>query len=387
MTGLFTNPLKILLVAVEPSGDALGAALYTELKFLLPEGTEFYGCGGLLMTQAGFPSAFPTDSFSVIGLTGFLKAIPEGVKRAKQIGRIAQEHDVDLAVYIDAWAFSWRAARYTRLYSPRTKTIKYATPQVWASRPGRVQTVKSYFDHVLNLLPFEPQYFHAAGISAEFTGNPNFQLVYNQDTDEGTTIDKYNLTDQSILTVLPGSRKSEIQLLARPFNETISKLQKLLPHLQVVIPAAPAVADLVRDEFGEQKNVKFIDPEDRFSIFKLSDAALAASGTVSTELAIAKTPMVVAYKVDALTYAWAKCIALTECFSILNIAAGEELIPEFIQHDCEAEHLVPALHRLLCDDNKRQKQKEAFISLLDDLAINDAPAAQRAAKAIVNQLR
>ncbi len=388
MNDIPTKPLNVLLVAVEPSGDALGAALYTELKILLPNDTNFIGCGGLQMEAAGFSNSFPTDAFSIIGLTGFLKAIPEGIKRAKQIGRIAQEHDADIAIYIDAWAFSWRAARYTKKYSPRTKTIKYATPQIWASRPGRVKTVKRYFDHALTLLPFEPQYFHAAGMSAEFTGNPNFQKVYEQETDEVQTLEKYAInTESPVLAVLPGSRKAEVNLLSDPFKKTIDELRKLLPQLQVLIPAAPAVEGLVKEAFSHQENIKFISPADRYSVFKISDVALAASGTVSTELAIAETPMVVAYKVDPLTYAWAKCIALTDCFSILNIAANEEIIPEYIQHDCEPEHLVPALFNLLTNEDERSIQKRAFSRLLKDLAINEAPAAETAARAIINQIR
>ncbi|MCI5043518.1 MAG: hypothetical protein MRY72_02375, partial [Aquisalinus sp.] len=130
-----TKPLTVLLAAVEPSGDALGASLYKVLKERLPDNTHFIGCGGMTMKSAGFTSAFSTDSFSVIGLSGFLKAIPEGIKRAREVGELAAENHADIGIYIDGWAFSWRAARYTKLYSPNTLTVKYATPQVWASRP------------------------------------------------------------------------------------------------------------------------------------------------------------------------------------------------------------------------------------------------------------
>ncbi len=388
MTPTKLKPLKILLAAVEPSGDSLGAALYRQLKNKTPEGTEFFGCGGLLMEQEGFHSAFPTDAFAIIGLTGFLKAIPEGLKRAKEIGQLAAVNGIDAAVFIDGWAFSWRSARYTKMYSPKTLTVKYAAPQVWASRPGRVHTAKQHFDSVLTLLPFEPPYFQGIGMKAEFVGNPNFQSVYNQAVDKNAFIERYGLTGQKILVVLPGSRKSEVSYLAKPFGETIETLTDQIDNLRVIIPPAPVVSNLVKELFAPYSDkITYIEPNERFAAFHIADAALAASGTVSTELAITGTPMIVAYKLDPLTYFWARSVATTEYVSILNNAAQKEIIPELLQDDCTPELLVPAVRDLLMDEDKQNLQRSAFTKLLDDLAINEAPAAERAAEAVLDLLR
>ncbi|MCI5048658.1 MAG: lipid-A-disaccharide synthase [Aquisalinus sp.] len=383
-----TTPITVLLAAVEPSGDALGASLYRVLKERLPDNTNFIGCGGIAMEAAGFSSAFSTDAFSVIGLTGFLKAIPEGMKRAREIGELAASNHADIGVYIDGWAFSWRAARYTKLYSPNTLTVKYATPQVWASRPKRVERVREHFDSVLTLLPFEPAWFEAAGVRAEFVGNPNFQSVYEQNMDGVNFIQQHGLQDKKILIVLPGSRKSEVSQLAPVLNETISKLVTKHPDLAVIIPPAPSVRYFVKELFAPSKDqITYIEPEERFSAFKAATAAIAASGTVTTELAIAGTPMIVAYKTDALTALWAKSVVTTDYVTILNNAAGREVIPEYLQEDCTTEMVLPAIEALLSDEVERTRQKAAFGKLLEELEIDQAPAAEKAADAVLELLR
>ncbi|WP_306253856.1 lipid-A-disaccharide synthase [Parvularcula sp. IMCC14364] len=382
-----TKPLKVLLAAIEPSGDALGASLYKVLKKSLPDDTVFFGCGGMLMEQEGFSSSFPVDEFSIIGLTGFLKAIPEGVKRAREIGQLAASLQADIGIYIDGWAFSWRAARYTKMYSPDTLTVKYAAPQIWASRPGRVERVKQHFDSVLTLLPFEPAWFRDAGIHAEFVGNPNFQTVYAQSMDGAGFREKYNLEGKSILVALPGSRKSEVSHLAPVYGDIFTALADRNSALSIVIPPAPNVASLVKDSFADHQDlITFIQPEERFDAFNAATAALAASGTVTTELAIAGTPMIVAYKTDPLTAFWAKSVVTTDYVTILNNAAGREVIPEFLQEDCTAELIAPVLEILLTDDTEQTIQKKAFGQLLSDLDVDKEPAAEKAAEVILSLL-
>lgn len=387
MTLLISKPVKIMLVAVEPSGDSLGAALYRELKLSLPDDTQYFGCGGPLMEVEGFKSAFPIDAFSVLGPTGVMKVIPEGLKRAKEIAELAEHEAMDMAIFIDGWTFSRASSKRIRDLSPQTIIVKYAAPQIWASRPWRVKVVKDYFDAVLTLLPFEPPLFTQAGIRATFVGNPNFQAVAEQETDPDGFRAKYQIGDDKLLVVLPGSRKSEVSRLAIPFGETIQQLKAEIDGLRIVIPAAPSVRELTDTLFSaHDKDVIFIPPEERFCAFKAANAALAASGTVSTELAISDTPMIIAYKVDGLTALWAKFLVNTKYISILNVAADRAVIPEYLQNDCTVEKLVPAVRTLLQDEQAARNQKETFAPLIKELGVYGAPAAKKAAEEILQLL-
>lgn len=376
---------KVLIAAVEPSADQMGAALYKALQERLPDDTEFMGCGGREMEKAGFQSSFPIDAFSVMGLTDALKVLPEALKRGKELAEMCAERQVDAAIFIDAWAFSRICAKRIRDKAPATKIIKYAGPQIWASRPERITAVKQYFDAVLTLFPFEPKYYIAHGIEAEFVGNQNYQDTV---AELRKLPEKAGAEDGAKnLLVLPGSRKAEVRQLAPVFTSVLERLFEKHPDLKVSMPVAPAVSDMVTEAFASLKDrIDFVPSEERFAAFKQADVALAASGTVTTELAISRTPMVVVYKIDALSFSWLSRVATTEYVSILNIAADREILPEFIQKDCEAELILPAVEELLTDSQARQKQINAFDALLDDLEVDGAPAAQKAADAILKFL-
>ncbi|MBD0427803.1 lipid-A-disaccharide synthase [Aquisalinus flavus] len=378
------RPLTIMLAAVEPSGDSLGAALYAELKQRAPDGTRFFGCGGEQMSKAGFESAFPIDAFSVVGFTDVIGAIPEGMKRARDLAELAARERADIAIFIDGWTFSRIGAKRMKHYAPDTLVVKYAAPQVWASRPQRVDFVKQYFDAVLTLLPFEPAYFEREGVAAEFVGNPNFERAARQAGDPKGWRQANGLVDDPLLLVLPGSRRGEVTRLADPFCDAIRLLHAQMPDLKFVMTPVPSVEPLTRDLFAPVEDlVLYASPEDRFSVFRAADAAMAASGTVSTELAIARTPMVVAYRVDELTYYWAQRVMISDYVSILNIAAQREIIPELLQNDCTGAMLAEEVTRVLTHDESRQLQLTAFDDFLPKLGLSDKPAAARAAEAVL----
>ena len=166
---------SIMLAAVEPSGDALGAALYGELNLKIPD-AELFGCGGALMAEQGFSSLFSTDSFAVMGFTDVAKALPEGFRRARQLAQEVARRNADAAILIDGWAFSRVTAKRIRALSPATKIFKFAAPQVWASRPQRVDFVKKYFDGVLTLLPFEPPFLMRRVSLRLLSATPPFKM-------------------------------------------------------------------------------------------------------------------------------------------------------------------------------------------------------------------
>lgn len=371
----------ILLAAVEPSGDALGAALYAELKALLPD-ARFIGCGGSQMAEAGFTSAFDIGALAVMGFTDVIKVIPEGLAKARDLAQLAAREQADIAIFIDGWTFSRIGAKRLREYAPDTTVVKYAAPQIWASRPQRIDFVVKYFDAVLTLLPFEPPLFTAAGVPAAFVGNSNFERVYEEPSSAAWFRQHYGLNDGKVLLVLPGSRQGEVTRLAVPFIQTVRVLREADPTLQVIMAPARSVAEKTRDLYA-QIDAKLIDPSDRYHAFAVADAALAASGTVVTEVAIKGTPVVVAYKVDDLTYFWAQRVMTADFVTILNIAAGREIIPEYLQTDCTAELLIPAVESLLYNEAAAAAQRSAVAAVLPELGGHSKSAARQAAEAVL----
>jgi lipid-A-disaccharide synthase len=372
-----------MVVAVEPSADAIGAALVLALKDVAPPGAEFSGVGGPMMAAAGISSLFPFERLAVMGLTDALRAFPEALRRADEIALFAASEKIDAAIFVDAWAFSKIAAGRLRKIAPQTKIFKFAAPQVWASRAHRVNEVKKNFDGVLCLLPFEPPYFEKAGVPAAFIGNPNFQAAFAARGDAADFRRRHALGEAPLLAVLPGSRRGEIRAHLKPFGEAVRILVSRLPSLRVVTalpaPVAPLAEPVIRTWPG---GPIFATPEEKADAFAAADAALAKSGTVTTELAANGVAMVVAYKVDPLTALWARMIVTTKYATILNVVAGRQLIPEHIQGNCRPERLAADVLALLTDRELRLEQIELFPSLLARLGVDGAPAGELGARKI-----
>ncbi|MEM9421396.1 MAG: lipid-A-disaccharide synthase [Pseudomonadota bacterium] len=373
----------ILLAAVEPSADALGASLLKELKPLVP-GARFVGCGGPQMAEQCFESAFDTSAFSVMGFTDVAKVLPEAWRRARQIARMCADEKISTAVFVDGWSFSRLAAKRIRKRSPETKIVKFAAPQVWASRPQRVDFVKDHFDLVLTLLPFEPPYFEKVSVQSIFVGNPNFEHVASVPRSGPAFRARHELGAAPILVVLPGSRKGEVARLLDVFGDTVTAAAERIPGLKTVLAAAPAVRDLVKEGISNwPTDPLIVQADERYDAYAAADVALVASGTATTELAMSDTPMVVAYRVDPLTAYWARKVLVTEYVSILNVAAGEAIIPERLQQECTPEQLTADIVRLFTDDEARRLQLSAFRRLLPDL-VGSGNAATKAAAAIAS---
>lgn len=372
----------ILLTACEPSGDALGAALMRSAK-ALREGIRFIGGGGPLMKAEGLEKALPTDKLAVMGPADALAALPRAQNLTKRLGKLAAEEKPDAAVLIDSWAFSKMAAEEIKKRAPDTKLAKLAVPQVWASRPQRAETASQLFDLLMCLLPFEPPYFEAHGGHAVFVGNPNFQSAARKPRSGPAFRARYDIGDSPLLLVLPGSRNGEVKKLLPVFEEAIDEAAEKLPGLRLAIIVADAVKKRVQAAAASWKHdVIVVGSDERFDAFDAGDVALAASGTVTTELALTSTPMIVTYKVGSLTAYWAKKVITTPYVTVLNVAAGEEVIPERLQGDCTPTQLCADIVRLFNDDEARRRQMSAFRRLLPKL-VGSEDAADAAAKAVL----
>jgi lipid-A-disaccharide synthase len=376
--------LKVLLAAVEPSADSIGAGVMKELRKLAPD-TEFHGCGGPEMASAGLSPLFPIDQFSVMGVSDALRIAPLAVRRARELAAYAAAHKIDVAVLIDAWAFSRITAERLRKISPATTVIKLVAPQVWASRPHRVKFVKRRFDGVLALLPFEPHLFQREGVPAEFVGNPNFQTAWRLKGNGEAFRARRNLGDSPLLAVLLGSRRREVTRLAKPFADAVGILAKEVPGLRIVSPVAAAVSDLVKRKMRNWPcEPILVGPEEKYDAMAAANVGLAASGTVSTELAINRTPLAVAYRVDPLTAFWARRVKTTPYASIVNVAADRFVIPEFIQENCDGRLIASALLELFEDPSAYVEQASAFDVILKELGVDGPPAAAAAAQRILD---
>lgn len=372
-----------MLAAVEPSADSIGASVIRELRRLSPDAV-FSGCGGPLMAAEGLESLFEVEPFAVMGATDVLRVAPLAMNRARELAEYAAVANVDVAVFVDGWAFSRLAAVRFKRFAPGATVIKLVAPQVWASRPQRVKFVKEHFDGVLTLLPFEPQWFAREGVPAEFVGNPNFQTAWIERGNGAAFRARKNLGDAPVLAVLLGSRKREVTRLAGPFGEAVGILAREIPGLRIVSPVADAVADLVRKTMrGWPCEPILVGRDEKYDAMAAADVGLTASGTASTELAINRTPMAVGYKADPLTAFWARLVKTTPYASIINVVADRFVIPEFIQENCDGRLIASALLELFEDPGAYVEQAAGFDVYLKELGVDGPPAAALAAERII----
>ena len=378
----------VLVTALEASGDVLGAELMVELRKRLGPDTRFIGVGGPAMAVEGLQSAFDIAELSVVGLLEGLLAYRRADRRARQLAELAVREKPDIAVLIDSWGFSYLLARRLRAALPGLPLVKFVAPQAWATRPGRAKVLARTFDRLLSIIAFEVPLFEAAGVPTTFVGHPAL-------ADDVPKSDRKRLRERigagpedAILLVLPGSRASEVARLMPPFEEAIAILKTDRPNLHVIIAPAPTVAiQVVARAAGWPFRTHMIeDAEGRRDAMVGADVALACSGTVTTELAVAGCPMVVAYRLGWLGYEIAKRILRTRFITLINIAADEAVAPEMIQDDCTGPKLAHELAIRLDDPVFRQRQRDAQIRALERLGGRGPPPARRASEAIVEML-
>lgn len=375
------NGPKIMLVAGEASGDQLGGRLMVAIK-QQESNACFIGVGGPRMESEGLKSLFPMNEMSVMGLAEVIPHIPHLLKRISQTADYAKSERPDAVVTIDAPDFSFRVGK--KLKGKGIPLIHYVAPSVWAWRAGRAKKIAGFLDHLLALLPFEPPYFEKEGLPTTFIGHSAVEERHDGDG-ERFCVQHSISADKKLLAVLPGSRNSEVKRLLPVFREVIDAIAIKYPDARIVVPTVSKVADTVRAEMASWP----LDPivvatdQERHDAFAAANCALAASGTVSLELAIAGVPHVIAYQVNAITGWIAKRLIKIDTVTIVNLVLKRKLIPEFLQESCKATNIIPVLDELLAEGPARCDQKAGFDDACTMLGFGDRAPSQKAAEQIL----
>lgn len=358
------DTLKIFIVAGEHSGDALGAKLMQALHRLRAGEIAFSGVGGDEMAAQGFQSLFSISDVAVMGPLSILPRLPRIVRRVYQTVDAALAWKPDVVVIIDSPEFTHPIAKRIRRRAPHIPIVDYVSPSVWAWRPGRAKRMRGYIDHVLALLPFEPgAHARLGGPVCTYVGHPLIERLDEiQSADGGELAQRLGISDgRPVLLVLPGSRRSEVDHLIDVFGEAVSRLAEENQQVHVVIPAVRHLRELIGQRTaGWAVRPHVIDgAADKYAAMRLARAALAASGTVTLELALAGTPSVVAYKVDALIARF-RFLLKVKSVVLANLVLDQNVYPEILQDDCTGENLAQALSPLLGDTPSRRAQRDAL---------------------------
>jgi lipid-A-disaccharide synthase len=383
------RPLRLYLIAGEHSGDALGAKLMAEIKARLGAGVVFDGVGGEEMAREGLVSLFPLSDVAVMGPINIAKQLPRLIDRVHQTVRDAVAVGPDVVVIIDSPEFTHPIAKRIRRRLPQVPVIDYVSPSVWAWRPGRAKKMRAYVDHVLALLPFEPEaHERLGGPACTYVGHSlSERLDWVRAQDGAALAARLGLDPKKrVLVVLPGSRASEVTRLMGPFGETVRRVRDACPKgLEVLLPVVPSVRGLVETALKEwDVPVRFVEGEaDKFAAFRLADAALAASGTVTLELGLSGTPAVVAYKVDAVA-AQLRFLMKVKSIVLANLVADEIIYPEFIQERVTGPVLAKALLPLLSDTPERRAQVSLLPRVPERIATGDKRPSALAADVVLD---
>jgi len=385
--GAVRRELKVFVVAGEHSGDALGGRMMAEINEQTHGNVRYLGVGGDRMSDAGLVSQFALEEVAVMGPMSILPHLPRIVRRVYQTVDAALAADPDVVVIIDSPEFTHPIAKRIRRKRPDIPIVNYVSPSVWAWRPGRAQRMRHYVDHVLALLPFEPgEHQRLSGPPCSYVGHPLIERkAWLQSLDAEPLALSLRLDrSKPVVVVLPGSRKSEVARFFAIFREAIDLVAHWEQQPTIIIPTVPTARSLIESQLQQwPMKVHLIEgEEDKFRAFKLADAALAASGTVTLELALAGTPAVVGYRVDRLA-AQFKFLLKTPSIVLANLVAGKNIYPELIQERCTPVRLARALAPLLSDSPERRAQKQGLSEIASRMNIPGTTPSRKAAEIIL----
>lgn len=375
--------MKIMLVAAEASGDALGAGLARALRARQPD-VDFVGVGGPRMAEQGIVSPFDIAELSILGWLEGLRAYGRVKTRVADTVALAVRERPDAVVLIDSWGFTIRVAKAIRAVLPHVKLIKYVGPQVWASRPGRAKTLAGAVDHLLALYAFDAPWFAREGLATTVVGSQALHIDMG-DADPTRFRAHRNLTmDQPLLLILPGSRPSEIRLMTPIYEQAAIRLKAERPDLEVAVVAAGTVAEDVAARVGAWPfRAHLVDEADKYAAMKAATVALATSGTVSTELALAGVPMVIGYRFAPVSYAIMKPFFKGKYATLFNHAVDEEIAKELIQTEATPERFVAEVGWLLDDRVARADQAARQTAALDQMGREGRDPSELAAEAVL----
>ncbi len=374
------NPLYFF-VAGEPSGDVLGAHLMKALQQLSNDSIEFSGIGGKSMEAEGFTSLFPMEELSIMGVFEVLPHVPRLMQRMKETARAIDAEKPAVVVTIDAPAFAHGVAK--RIRDKTILHVHYVAPTVWAWRPWRVQKFKRHFDHLFALLPFEPPLFENSGLPCTFVGHPVVET--GAENGNGSRFRRLHgiTSEATVLCVLFGSRKGEVKQLATIFDATVKRIANRCPDLVVVAPTINNLASTIKELTVSWKTPTIIveGPDEKYDAMAACNAALAASGTVSLELAMAEVPSVVTYRLPWPTYLVIKAMSNVRFVTLINIILDREVVPELLQNNCRPDKLCEVVLRLL---DSGIHQVKASREALNRIGMDDEQPSKRAAKKLLS---
>jgi len=383
--------MKVFILAGEPSGDRLGGALMAGLKALRPD-VEFDGIGGPEMIAQGLESRFDMSELSVMGFAEVLPKYRALMARINETAQAVLRTQPDVLITIDSPDFSLRVARRVKAKSA-IRTVHYVAPSVWAWRPGRADRMARSVDHVLALLPFEPPFMRDAGMRCDFVGHPVVAEPVASEAEAAAFRAEHDLGDAPLLLVLPGSRQSEVSRLGPVFQQVVARLHLERPDIRVVMPvAAPVIGAVRRLTQNWDRAPLILNPLDadvadpsaqKRAAFRAADVALAASGTVSLELAASETPMVIAYDMNWLSRQIIGRMVKVDTVTLVNLVSETRSVPEFIGANCRPGPISAAVLRVLADP---AAQNEAMALTMDRLGRGGDAPGLRAAKAVLEAM-
>jgi lipid-A-disaccharide synthase len=375
--------MKVMLVAAEASGDALGAGLARTLKAQRAD-IQLVGVGGPKMAAEGITSPFDIAELSVLGWIEGLRAYGRVKARVSDTVAFAMRERPDAVVLIDSWGFTIRVAKAIRAVLPEVKLIKYVGPQVWASRPGRAKTLAGAVDHLLALYAFDAPWFEREGLPTTVVGSQALHVDMSGADPAAFRRARGIADDAPLLLVLPGSRPGEIRLMTPVYEAAVAQLKAERPELEVAVVAAGTVAtDVIARVAAWPFRAHLVSEADKYSAMKAATVALATSGTVSTELALAGAPMVIGYRFQPLSYAIMKPFFTGKYATLFNHAADAEIARELIQKDATPERFAAEVGRLLDDPVSRADQAMRQTAALDLMGREGRDPSEIAAEAVL----
>ncbi len=387
------DPLSLFLVAGEPSGDQLGGKLIPALRVRAGRDVIFSGVGGPAMAEQGCLSLFPLSDVAVMGPAAILRRLPTIVRRIYQTVNAAGAARPHALIILDSPEFTHPVAKRVRRRLPDIPVIDYVSPSVWAWRPSRARKMRSFVNHVLAILPFEPAvHERLGGPPCSYVGHPLIErLDWIAARRPETLAQSLGLSgDRPVLAVLPGSRSNEVRRMMQPYGEALRVILDRFGPVEVVIPVVEGVRALVEEGArGWPLRPHLVTGEEpKFQAFRLAHAALATSGTVTLELALAGTPMVVAYRAEAVAALLLRPLVKVPSIVLPNLILEENVFPELIQEACTPERLADALIPLLQDgSHERARQQAGLAGLADRMKLPSGTPSERAADIILELAR
>lgn len=379
------NINRLFIIAAEPSGDLLAKEFIEEVREINPK-LEIRAVGGDKIESIGISSEISIDGLSIFGFKDALKVAKLAKEKAKQAAKIANDWCADSIIMIDSWGFSILVAKELEKLNNKAYKIKMVGPQVWATRPKRAQTLAKYFDEVWCIHDFELPFYEGLNIKTKIIGNPALSRIKSGNKE--AFIESNNLENKKLIGLLPGSRKKEVFGLLPIMLDVALELYKNDNGLAFIIPVPNLqkenISLIVKQKFSEIPNWLILANEDeKENVFSSLYAAIACSGTVTTEIAVFSVPMIIGYVIDSFTYFIVKNFMLKSKFiSLINVAADKEIAKELLQKDFNQENILSYIKPLIYDDKKRLEKINEQNEALKRMGFGDKSSAEIAAQCL-----